>query len=177
MTLDFSQNFFELFGLPQRFAIEPAVLERSYREIQSQIHPDRFAGAGDAERRASMQWTTRVNEAYQTLKSPIRRAAYLLALHGIDPGFETNTAMPTDFLTRQMAWREAVEEASGAGDAPELDRLSAQLRGELDRLYADLAIELESPAGYPGAARTLRKLKFLEKVAEEIGDAHERLGT
>ena len=95
-------SHFELFGLPARFEVNGEALERSYREIQSRVHPDRFAHAGDAERRASLQWTTRVNEAYRTLKDPVQRAKHLLELHGVDVAFETNTAMPPEFLMQQM---------------------------------------------------------------------------
>src|SRR5262245_40059980 len=91
-----TSSHFELFGLAPAFALDLARLETAYRQIQAQVHPDRFAHAGDAERRASMQMTTRVNEAYRTLKSPVRRAQYLLALNGIDVAFETDTAMPKD---------------------------------------------------------------------------------
>ena len=87
------QNHFELFGLVPGYALEPERLERAYLEIQARIHPDRFAHAGDAERRASMQWTTRVNEAYRTLKDPVERARYLLELKGVDVAFETNTCL------------------------------------------------------------------------------------
>src|SRR6188768_334625 len=106
------QNHFDLFGLPLSFSIEGETLERSYREIQSKVHPDRFAHAGDAERRASLQWTTRVNEAYRTLKDPVQRAKHLLELHGVDVAFETNTQMPTDFLMRQLELREELEAAA-----------------------------------------------------------------
>ncbi|HKQ28111.1 MAG TPA: Fe-S protein assembly co-chaperone HscB, partial [Burkholderiales bacterium] len=83
------QNHFELFGLPRLFGLDLEALERAYREIQSRVHPDRFAHAGDAERRASLQWTTRVNEAYRTLKDPVQRGKHLLELHGVDVAFET----------------------------------------------------------------------------------------
>ena len=105
------QNHFELFGLPQVYALDLEHLDRAYLDIQSKIHPDRHALAGDAERRASMQMTMQVNEAYRTLKSPVQRAKYLLELNGIDVGFETNTVMPTDFLVQQMEIREKLEEA------------------------------------------------------------------
>src|SRR5688572_32104723 len=101
------RSHFELFGLAPAFGLETEALEKSYREIQSQVHPDRFAHAGDAERRASLQWTTRVNEAFQTLKNPVQRASHLLALRGVDVAFETNTAMPERFLMQQMELREA----------------------------------------------------------------------
>ena len=106
------------------FAVEADALERSYREIQSRVHPDRFAHAGDAERRASLQWTTRVNEAYRTLKDPVQRAKHLLELNGVDVAFETNTAMPADFLAQQMELRESLEEAK---DASALDALRRNL--------------------------------------------------
>ncbi len=173
MPLQANQDFFELFGLQPRFALDAGVLERSYREIQSQIHPDKFAHASEADRRASMQWTARINEAYQTLKHPLTRAAYLLELRGIDPALESNTAMAPEFLSEQMGWREAVAEALQAGDCRELERLSLRLRGEIDRLYGEIGTQLDDHR--VEAAETLRKLKFMEKVAEEIASALERL--
>src|SRR5256885_1482267 len=119
-----SNNPFELFGLSPGFSIDEETLEKAYRDIQSRVHPDRFAHAGDAERRASLQWTTRVNEAFQILKNPVSRARHILELHGVDVAFETNTAMPKDFLMQQMELRERLEEAK---DAAALDALRAEL--------------------------------------------------
>src|SRR5438874_9763770 len=111
------QNHFELFGLQPAFTVDEAALERSYREIQARVHPDRFAHAGDAERRASLQWTTRVNEAYRTLKDPVQRGKHLLELQGVDVGFETNTQMPTDFLMQQLELREELDSVVKKKDA------------------------------------------------------------
>src|SRR5438067_11516925 len=115
------QNHFDLFGLQPAFAVDQERLERAYREIQSRVHPDRYAHAGDAERRASLQWTTRVNEAYQALKNPVARASHILALHDVDVAFETNTAMPADFLMQQMELRESLAEATATKNAVALD--------------------------------------------------------
>jgi molecular chaperone HscB len=145
-------------------------LERSYREIQSQIHPDRYAHAGDAERRASMQWTTRVNEAYRTLKSPVQRAKYLLEMHGVDVQFETNTQMPTDFLLRQLELREALEAAT---QPAALDALQAQVRREKGVLESGIARLLDEAKDYPAAAEEVRKLMFLDRLGEEIDQAYE----
>ena len=172
MDIPFKRNFFELFGLPPGFGLDAADLDRSYRELQQQVHPDRFANASDAERRASMQWATHVNEAYRTLKDPIPRAAYLLALHGIDPKLETGTSMPPEFLTEQMEWRESVEAASLSGDIAGLENLSLRVRNERERLCGEIARQLDDRAD-DAAAATLRKLKFLERIGEEIGDALE----
>src|SRR5207342_2380938 len=105
------------FGFPPAFSLDPGMLEKAYREIQSRVHPDRFARAGDAERRASLQWTTRVNEAYRVLKDPVQRAKHILDLHGVDVAFETNTQMPTDFLLAQLELREELEAATAKKDA------------------------------------------------------------
>ena len=78
------------------------------------MHPDRFAGEGAAAQRIAMQWAVRVNEAYQRLKDPLKRAAYLCELRGAPIEAESNTAMPAAFLMQQMAWREALDEAADA---------------------------------------------------------------
>lgn len=139
------------------------------------MHPDRFASAGDAERRASMQWTTRVNEAYRTLRSPVQRARYLLELEGVDVAFETNTAMPPDFLMRQMELREALEAAGDARDADALDALRASLRADKLELERALAEAIDARGDLTGAAGLTRKLMFLDKLDAEIDLAYEAL--
>jgi len=166
------QNHFDLFGLAPAFSIEGEALERSYREIQSKVHPDRFAHAGDAERRASLQWTTRVNEAYRTLKDPVQRARHILELHGVDVAFETNTAMPPEFLMQQMELRETLEEAK---DAAALDELRADLKQESDSLQKAIAEAIDVKKDYRGAAGLVRKLQFLDRLDEEIDSAYEEI--
>jgi molecular chaperone HscB len=168
-------NHFELFGLAPAYALESEALERSYREIQSQVHPDRFAHAGDAERRASLQWTTRVNEAYRTLKDPVQRAKHLLELHGVDVAFETNTAMPSDFLMQQMELREALETAVGKKDASSLDALRHDLRKARHALEKTIANAIDAKKNYAEAAGLVRKLQFLDKLDSEIDAAYEAI--
>ena len=170
--IDFQQNHFQLFGLPQRFRVDLALMEPAYRGIQSQVHPDRFVQASDAERRASMQSATQVNEAYRTLKNPLARARYLLALQQIDVAGESNTAMPADFLLGQMQWRESVEQAAQQPEA--LAALAQRLAAEMNQHYAELERRLDSEGDYALAAESVRKLMFLERLREEIGDALER---
>ncbi|HUN69589.1 MAG TPA: Fe-S protein assembly co-chaperone HscB [Burkholderiales bacterium] len=166
------KNHFELLGLAPAFALEPAQLDRAYRDIQSRIHPDRFAHAGESERRASMQWATQVNEAYRTLKSPVQRAKYLLALNGVDVAFETNTAMPPDFLVEQMELRENLESAR---DVDSLDLLKADLLNQKRTLEAKIAECIDGRHDYRSASDLVRKLMFLEKFGEDIGAAYEAL--
>jgi molecular chaperone HscB len=152
--------------------VDAAALENAYRDIQSRIHPDRHASSGDAERRASMQWTTRVNEAYRTLKSPVRRARYLLELNGVDVGLETDTQMPVEFLTRQLELREALAEAKAA-DA--LQRLSDDVGQETRALEQGLGDLIDARHDLSAAAGQVRKLMFLHKLAEEIERAYEEI--
>ena len=165
------KNHFELFGLSPAYALDLEHLDRAYRDIQSKVHPDRFAHAGDAERRASMQMTTQVNEAYRTLKSPVQRAKYLLELNGVDVGFETNTAMPRQFLMEQMELRERLEEARDVGA---LGLLQKRLAEEKRSVEARIA-ELIDRHDYPGASDPVRKLMFLERFGEDIDSAYEAL--
>jgi molecular chaperone HscB len=175
MPVNLNQDHFELFGLPARFAVDTTALETRYHELQREVHPDRFASASQAEQRVSMQLATRVNEAYQTLKSPLARAAYLLRLHGIDPEFETNTAMPAEFLGEQLELRESLEEAVAANDVERLGVLSTALRKERGRVLERLASQLDAQRAWGEAAATLRQLMFLEKFGEEIGASEERV--
>jgi len=168
------QNHFELFQLPQRFDIDPGALDKAYREVQNRVHPDKFTNATDTEKRVAMQWATRANEAYQTLKSPFKRAAYLCELNGIDLQTESNTAMPREFLMQQMEWREALEEAKATRDIGALESLEAELRkvrlAELDQIGAWL-----DARDFEAAAKGVRQLMFLEKFGNEVHAVFEKL--
>ncbi|HRE15894.1 MAG TPA: Fe-S protein assembly co-chaperone HscB [Rhodocyclaceae bacterium] len=169
--MDLTADFFALFQLPRRFALDLADLSHRYREVQSEVHPDRFAGGSDAERRLSMQWATHANEAFQTLKKPLERAKYLLHLAGHDVQAESNTAMPADFLMEQMEWREAVGEAKVGRDHHELEHLHHRLSGEIGERYSELAGLLDDQQDYAQATDRVRRLMFMEKLLYEIDDA------
>ena len=175
MKYDFSQNHFALFGLEPAFRIDTVALDQAYRDIQTQVHPDRFADASEAERRMSMQWSTHANEAYQTLKKPASRARYLLQLHGVDALEESNTAMPAEFLVSQMEWREAIGDAKAARDGAALQRLERELKADVGMLLERLAGQLDDASDDAGAALCVRKLKFMEKLIMEVQDASEAL--
>jgi len=170
-----TSSAFELFGLEPAFSIDMDALDRAYREIQARVHPDRFAAAGDAERRASLQWTTRVNEAYRTLKNPVQRGKHLLELHGVDVAFETNTAMPPEFLMQQMELREGLEDAISRKDAAGLDALRAELRRSRNELVGEIGQSIDAQKNLKAAAEQVRKLMFLERIDEEIDAAYEEV--
>jgi len=177
MIFDFGKTHFELFGLQPSFQIDGERLDQAFREIQMLVHPDKSAHLGDQERRMSMQWATHANEAYQILKNPLSRARYLLHLHGVDTQEESNTAMPAEFLMAQMEWREAIMEAKEAQDATEMEALHHRLRSEVRAQHQELGRLLDEQADYQAASGLVRKLKFMEKLGEEIDNALELMET
>src|SRR5256885_5378413 len=122
--MNLQSDDFELFALPRQFAQERSTIDARWKELQREAHPDRFASQGAAAQRVAMQWSVRINEAYQRLKDPLRRAALLCELRGAPIDAERNTAMPSEFLIEQMEWREALDDATGE---PDLDEVAAKL--------------------------------------------------
>ncbi len=169
--IDFSQDYFALFGLPARYRFDPAELDAAYRKLQTEVHPDRFAAAGDDERRLALQSSSRVNEAYRALRSPLERAHYLLLLRGIDALAETDTALPTQFLEQQLECREAMAEAVARRDAGALTALQKSVEKAAAELERALAEQLDLPEIPTEAQVSLRKLKFLSEVAADIAAA------
>jgi len=175
MNLDFNQDFFALLEQPRSYRVDIAQLDKAYHELQSQVHPDRYAHSPDADRRLSMQWSTQVNEAYRTLKHPLQRARYLLKLAGVDTEHESNTAMPAAFLVEQMEWREAVAEARAAGDHHELEKLMLRLQHQASDIRDEIERDIDEAKNYAAAADALRRLMFVEKLEQEIDEALQAL--
>ncbi len=167
--IDFSRNHFALFGLPPRYRIDDAALDAAYRALQAEVHPDRFAGGTDAQRRIALQASARANEAYGALKGPVSRAQYLLSLHGVDAADEKDTALDFDFLERQLERREQAEEAQDASDVRTLESLHAAALAEARELEDALARELDREgADFAAAKPRVRELAFLVKLADDL---------
>ena len=156
---------FELFAVPPRFAQDAAQLDARWKELQRQVHPDKFAAQGAAAQRVAMQWSARINEAYRRLKDPLKRAAYLCELNGAPIDAESNTAMPAEFLMQQMELREAVDDAVDAAAMDEIVRQSATLKREM---LLKLEQQMDAQHDWPAAAQTVRALMFLDRLAGDI---------
>jgi molecular chaperone HscB len=171
--LNFSADHFSLLGFVRAQQLDLAELDARFRDVQARVHPDKHAHAGESDRRLAMQWATRINEAYQTLKSPLSRARYLLQLLGYDPQVDSNTAMPAEFLMAQMELREAVSDARGNGDESALDAARTQLLGDMKTAYQYLVELIDQHKNYLAASALVRQLMFQEKLLNEIDDALE----
>ena len=166
------QNYFELFDLPQQFSIDLTQLDQAFRKVQSQVHPDKFVQSGDAEKRVAMQWATRANEAYQTLKKPLKRARYLCELEGVDLQTESNTSMPAAFLMQQMEWRENFDDAKKSSDTNAMALLEHEVTLALKSQIENLST-LFAQKDFLAAAQEIRACLFLEKFIEDIAAAED----
>ena len=163
---------FTLLGLPPRQQLDRALLDARRRELQAQVHPDRFASEGAAAQRLAMQWAVRVNEAWQRLKDPLSRAAYLCELRGVPIAAEDNTAMPREFLLQQMAWREALDDATDAAAVQALDDTVAR---EERLLHQRLQTLLDEQSDTAAAAGQVRALMFVTRFREALAQRLDRL--
>ena len=163
MKLD--DDDFKLFGVPPQFGLDGTALDARWRELQGEVHPDRFAAQGGAAQRVAMQWAVRVNEAYRRLKDPLARAAYLCELRGAAIDAERNTAMPTAFLMQQMQWRESLDEADGEAAIQAIDDHVASYEREL---FANVAVRLDTNDDNTGAAAQVRALMFVKRFRQDI---------
>ena len=173
MNLNLQSNDFDIFGIEPRFTLDRDALDARWKDLQREAHPDRFATADAQAQRQALQWSVRINEAYQRLKDPLKRAAYLCELNGAPIQAENNTAMPAAFLMQQMQWREDLEEAGGLADLERMaDDVAAARRGMLQSLQAT-ADELRD---WPALAQQVRALMFVERFARDVESRIDLLG-
>ncbi|APW40789.1 Fe-S protein assembly co-chaperone HscB [Rhodoferax koreense] len=165
--MNLQSNDFELFDIPPRFVQDRAAMEARWKALQREAHPDKFAAQAGAAQRVAMQWSVRINEAWQRLRDPLKRAAYLCELNGAPINAENNTAMPSAFLMQQMAWREALDDASSEA---ELEALQAEVLHAQKQTLAGIKTLLDTQHDYPGAAQQVRTLMFIERFKTDIAD-------
>lgn len=171
--MNLQSNDFEIFGLAPAFALDRAQLDERWKALQREAHPDRHVPADARTQRQAMQWSVRINEAYQRLKDPIRRAAYLCELHGVPVDAERNTHMPPAFLMQQLQWREALEEASSL-DA--LEDMADDVAGARARMIEQARCLADEQHDFGGLAGQVRALMFVERFSRDIEKRIDQLG-
>ena len=171
--MNLQSDDFELFELPPAFALDRALLDERWKVLQREVHPDRHAAADAQTQRQAMQWSVRINEAYQRLKDPLKRAAYLCELNGAPVQAENNTAMPAAFLMQQMQWREDLEEARSA---EQLERMADDVATARSRMLLDLQQTADEQRDFPAMAGQVRALMFVERFARDVENRLDQLG-
>lgn len=169
-------DYFEIFSLKPRFHLDMGLLDANFRDFQRQVHPDKTAHLGEAERRHSMQWSTLANEAYQTLKKPVERASYLLRINGIETHSDGHAvSLSQEFLIEQMEWREELQETIQIRDTKELGKLERRVRDKLSAHMDKLGKLLDNEQQFSMAANLVKQIRFLDRLLEEISNAYELL--
>ena len=165
IALTLQADDFALFSVQRAFTQDIKGLENRWKALQSEAHPDKFAAQGASAQRIAMQWSVRINEAYQRLKDPLKRAAYLCELAGVPVQAHTNTAMPAAFLFQQMEWREQLEEAR---DLDALEALQRSVELEKQRLFQACAEAIDQRADWDAAVGAVRALMFIDKFLQDL---------
>ncbi len=164
-VMNLQSTDFELFGIAAQFAQDRAMLDAKWKDLQRQAHPDKFAAQGAAAQRVAMQWSVRINEAYQRLKDPLRRASYLCELNGVPINAENTTTMPCDFLMQQIEWREALE----AGKTLEtMDEIAMQANQYVHNQLSKIEQLIDIKQDFISAATEVRSLMFIQRFQAEV---------
>jgi len=165
---------FTLFGLEQRFGQDRAAIDARWKDLQRQAHPDKFADQGAAAQRVAMQWSVRINEAYQRLKDPLKRAAYLCELHGAPVNAENNTAMPATFLMQQMQWREELDDATST---QALEQISLQVQQAKREMLQKIERLMDDSQAFAEAVSQVRALMFVERFEDDVNKRLDQIET
>ncbi|HEI8867626.1 TPA: co-chaperone HscB [Serratia odorifera] len=167
-------DYFTLFGLPVRYPVDGSLLASRYQDLQRQFHPDRFASQPERERLMALQQAATINEAYQTLKHPLKRAEYMLSLHGFDLGNEQHTLRDTAFLMEQLELREELDAIERKADENALAAFAGRLNVANQQRSAQMVQQLDAQR-WTDAADTVRKLRFLDKLQQQVEQLEEKL--
>jgi molecular chaperone HscB len=163
--MNLQSNDFELFGLPATFAQDRALMDTRWKELQREAHPDKFAAQGGAAQRVAMHWSVRINEAYQRLKDPLKRGAYLCELNGVPIHAETNTSMPTEFLLKQLEWREALDDAKTAED---IEKIAFEVNKDGREQLLKVEQFIDGVKDFSAAAGQVRSMMFVNRFLAEV---------
>jgi len=167
-------NYFTLLKLPVSAEPDRLAMDMAYQQLQGSWHPDKFAGEDASARLEAVQKTSLLNDAYNTLKHPVSRAAYLLQLRGIEPWQHVQGELPSAFLLEQIALRESLEDLVNAADEAGLAKLGDEASEAFDSYWAQFKSELDADT-LPGAKAAFHKLQFIAKLQEEIYEEEARL--
>jgi len=175
--MNLSSDDFALFGLPRTFKQDPTLIDARRLDLQRLTHPDQFADQGMSAQRQAMQWSMRINEGWQRLKSPLKRAAYLCELGGApvnaNSAHGVTTSIPSEVLVQQMAWREDLESAQNADD---VKHIGLQVDRAVHDALQNIVRLIDDQQDLQAACGQVRILMFLQRLAEDIHDRTAALG-
>jgi molecular chaperone HscB len=184
LPADDEQDRFAVLGAARKFSVDLEAAEAAFKRLSRQVHPDRFATADPRARKAALSRTVQLNEAWRTLKDPMRRAAYLLELAGYGLGGDDGrkqagaagatreVAAPPTLLMEILELREELADAQRAGDAGKVHAMAEAMRARRADTMAALAAALDDPsaATLDEAARLMVGLRYFQRFLDEVPD-------
>lgn len=168
-------DYFTLFGLTPIYAIDSEQLTLRFQDLQRQYHPDRFATCSEQAKMQALQKAATINAAYQALRHPLKRAEYMLSLHGFDINNEQHTMHDTAFLMEQLELREELDNIENSDDALDLLAKFMQSVKQMQQARSALMVTELDAMQWEKAADTVRKLRFLDKLQQQAEQLEERL--
>ena len=169
-------DYYEIFGLPRSLDLSLDDLQKRFYELSRQLHPDRFMQKPEAERQRALDMSSALNDANRTLKDPIKRAQYLLALEGFEIGEQRSKDVPPELLEEVFELNMALEEMRSGDDSarPQLEaaeknfstmltETDQQLRllfGQYDSSHSrDVLTQIRN---------TLNRRKYIQNLVSEV---------
>jgi molecular chaperone HscB len=174
-NIEFSCDYFELFGLPVSYELDLALLERRYQELQFKFHPDRYMRSTPQEQLLAVQYVSLINQAYIELKSTLSRARYLLSLQDKNYLIDSYTLHDSTFLMEQIKFRDKLAEVSQSTDS---SVARAKLNQRVKERYEEIKNNFKNyfnQHNFEAAAETLAKMQFLDKFLTELTELDEEL--
>jgi molecular chaperone HscB len=169
-----NKNYFEIFSLQQGFDLDLDKLTAEYKKLQAQSHPDKFSDADDASRLQALQLSSMINDAFDVLKSPVKRAAYLLTLNGIDSEEHNQNHLSEALLLQQMDWREQLHSATQEEDLDTIDQLKQVVSLEYEHCIEEFSGKVNA-GDFSTAKPVYNKLQFIQKMLAEINRSEEKI--
>ena len=163
-------DYFEVFGLPKILGIDLGALEKTFHDLSRKYHPDYFSTASAAEKTQAVRMTALLNDAYRTLRHPVRRVEYLLSVYGLK---SDGSKVPQALLMEVFEINEQLEEVkAGRASVEEIDSLRVQIKEKRDRFDAELLEASISWDELVRAGATEQKQKqHLTKIAEILSES------
>ena len=168
---------FATLGLPRRYDVDLAAVEKTHRELSRALHPDKYAGAGASERRDSLERAVAVNEAFRIVRDPVRRAEALFTLAGVPVGENVEPKSDPTFLMEMLEQREALSDARDARDVAKIRALVTEVEARAKETEAELGrgFLAASPDALRELVKNLGNLRFFRRFLEESSALEESL--
>lgn len=161
-------NPFALLGVESRFDLDLSALEKTHRELSRALHPDKFAQSTASERRAALEKAAAVNEAWRTLRDPIKRAEALFRMHGIAVGEDNEPKSTPTFLMDVLEMREELSEARQKKDLEKVRKLGADMKKRLEGAQKKLADGFSAKTDPLALLPALGEMRFYKRFLDEV---------